>query len=475
MTTTALALKESLVSTLRSSKLTDNGCFTFDNTNFVNPSKGKDKLEWRTLVAMEDKLKTIFADPKQVKSLCTSFRGGDYEHNTIDRLFSLSGLGLDRFTISTGNLIGQMRLDNVTLKVSSRFGDDFLKYLIADADGFLEVKNLGSHNKGNDLKWLLVYLWKTKLKQAFRLGVPKAYVNQRERLNTLRGRLDLIDYEIRGQHEGRLLCDYREHSYDTPTGRLIASAFKAVERMKLTSLISDCHRIKDAFLTASQGQRSPIDTLLNTAPFSNPFYHEYNEVIHLSKMLLRQDYSDFGGTSQDSAFFFDVSMLFEHFIRKVLMRSGIPLQPKGQSLGSIPSGNDTYSRKLIPDILYQDELGQHLFDVKYKHFDTRYGVSREDIFQIHTYAGQVLNSGGSLKRIGFIYPVKASTESRLPIRQALDIGGHRLNFEVHFLVIPRLEAACGGDLPTPKETTIFYEEFAANCCQFRDQFIEHLR
>ena len=51
--------------------------------------------------------------------------------------------------------------------------------------------------------------------------------------------------------------------------------------------------------------------------FTNPFYKEYNDVIDLSKLILRDELSDFGEKSDSSAFFFDVSMLFEYFVRKL--------------------------------------------------------------------------------------------------------------------------------------------------------------
>ena len=45
------------------------------------------------------------------------------------------------------------------------------EYIIADADGFLEMEDYGGEEKG-DYEWLLVYLWLIKLKRAYRLGLP---------------------------------------------------------------------------------------------------------------------------------------------------------------------------------------------------------------------------------------------------------------------------------------------------------------
>src|SRR4051812_25607434 len=61
----------------------------------------------------------------------------DYEHNTDDAFVSVSGPDPLNFRLETGNLIGCVKSEGCTLRVSSRFGDEFLKYIIADADGFV--------------------------------------------------------------------------------------------------------------------------------------------------------------------------------------------------------------------------------------------------------------------------------------------------------------------------------------------------
>ena len=57
-------------------------------------------------------------------------------------------------------MIGLVKRGNYSLKISSRFGNEFLKFIIADADGFLEIKNMGGERELEDgYMWLLAYLW----------------------------------------------------------------------------------------------------------------------------------------------------------------------------------------------------------------------------------------------------------------------------------------------------------------------------
>ena len=100
----------------------------------------------------------------------------------------------------------------------------------------------------------------------------------------------------------------------------------------------------------------------------------------------------FGEEKDTSAFLFDVSMLFEYFIRKLLIRGGIPLLSKSERIPEIPTGSfEDYTRRLEPDIVFESNGGFYVFDVKYKTYDHRYGVKREDLFQLHTYIGQYGN------------------------------------------------------------------------------------
>ena len=98
-------------------------------------------------------------------------------------------------------------------------------------------------------------------------------------------------------------------------------------------------------------------------------------------------------------------MLFEYFIRKLIKRTGIILRSKYAQNYKISAGVNTgYMRKIEPDIVLESAEGLYIFDVKYKTFDSRFGVGREDIFQLHTYIGQYANEA-QIKGCGFIYPI----------------------------------------------------------------------
>jgi 5-methylcytosine-specific restriction enzyme subunit McrC len=405
-----------------------------EGREWKNPSNDEDAL-WKFLNTTNRKINESLQNNENTALVL--FNSKDYEHNTEDKFIDVAGVNCMDFTLKTSNLIGYIKKGDYALKISSRFGDNFLKQIIADADGFLELENHGGSNGSTGYEWLLIYLWKIKLKKAYRLGIPKNYVSKSEQLNKVRGQIDPISYFING-HEGKYNCKYREHSYDNPTTRIIAEVFK---KIKGNEFITDIHPIKNAFLIATNGCNSKRADLYNTPHFANPFYNDYNDVIDLSKLILRDKLADFGDNSDKSAFFFDISMLFEYFIRKQLTRNGIKLENKFEKKLQIPTGISTYKRKLIPDIVIEHNNSLHVFDVKYKAFNFKDGVNREDLFQIHTYVGQYGNDK-NIKSCGFIYPFAESKYDSNKLFQnglleeKLNIMGTDISFYVLFLKIP---------------------------------------
>lgn len=367
------------------------------------------------------------------------FNDKEYEHNTDDAFIRVSGTNARQFTLNTGNIIGFVKQGDYSLKISSRFGDNFLRFIIADADGFLELENFGGKNDLEGYEWLLAYLWNIKFKRAYRLGLPKTYITKTEKLGRVRGKIDVIDY-FNNKMSGKNLCSYREHSYDSPATSLFLAAYEMIEHY---SFCQRTRNIYNAFLIANQGVKRTRQELLRTQYFTNPFYNDYNVLIDLSKQIIGRKSSDFSSHDESSSFLFDVSMLFEYFIRKLIKRAGISLRSKFVQHHQISAGvTNGYMRKLEPDLVLESKEGVYIFDVKYKAFDSRFGVNREDIFQLHTYIGQYANEA-KVKGCGFIYPISQNKWASLNldstnglISSVIKQHGEDISFHVAFFKIP---------------------------------------
>ena len=319
--------------------------------------------------------------------------------------------------------------------------------LISYSDGFLEMPDYGSVSNNGFSEWIAVFLWKSALKKAFRLGLPKQYVNKSEDLIKIRGNIDINDYINRQAREGKYLCNYREHDYNNPVNRLIYYVFNRLNT-KHNSLILDCFRIGGAFASGTNGCLPNLSDALATKRVTNPYYNDYNRVIELSKNILRSNFGDISNSENNtSAFLFDVSMLFEFFIRKVLVRHDHNLLKKDDKQFCTSRGlskNNDYHLK--PDIIidYGESFG--VFDVKYKNFDFTYGVKREDLFQLHTYVGNLMNYK-TVSSCGIIYPICQSRFEEFKdkkdhlgnngfIHSKISIDKKEIDFFVVFFIVP---------------------------------------
>lgn len=407
---------------------------------------------WRSDIEANDILKKIsfelaekLSDKNFIRKNLFLLNNQEYEHNTIDAFLeyhpgSENNLNLSR--IITGNLVGYVNKKHgegyYSIVVSSRFGDNFLKHLIASTDGFLELPNSGDANQSGLAEWLLIFLWKIKLKHAYRLGLPKEYVGKSQKTVSFRGNLNLNDAVRNPLFIPPYDCTFREHCYDNGITRLISNTFRLVRHKEL---LQDCHKLRQDFVTATEGKKLSINELMVYYKVKNPYYQDYNLVADLSRRIIKKEMADFSSNKDEfSAFFFDISMLFEHFIRKVFIRKGFIIDEKNEEKFTIPCGGNYNNgkRKLFPDIVIRNGDGSvSIYDVKYKRFDFTYGINREDLFQINTYVGQMLNEN-PVKKCGFIFPIEEDKIGSLPkpILHELIIAGTKIAFEVHFFIVP---------------------------------------
>ena len=367
--------------------------------------------------------------------------GDNYEYNTDDNLLNVLGWNNDNYIIETGNLVGYISTKKINLNITSRFGDDFLKYLLCYTEGLLEIPDSGAIGKDGLFDWIIIFLWKRALQKAYCLGILKQYIPQHKKLYTIKGNVDVLDYSINKGKDGKTLCHYYQYDYNNPVTQLIAYTFSKIEKKKL---IEDCIQLKNTFENCVEGKRTSLSACLNTSTISNPYYSEYNKVINLSKNILRKRFGDITDSSNiESAFLFDMSMLFEYFIRKVLMAGGLDLFPKNYDSMKISRGlGKGDDRHLYPDIIIDTKTIDknekkviEVYDVKYKRFSRNYGVKREDLYQLHTYVAYLSNFY-TIKSCGFIYPQDQEEGRCNDTENVIKIHEIDIPFFIRFFNIP---------------------------------------
>ena len=375
------------------------------------------------------------------ESLIIRFGQGQFDSGRDQLFIKCEGTFADRLIIRTGNIVGQIQglHDGYRLSVvvSSRFGDLFLHRMIALSEGFIELEDVGGTPYGGMSEWLLVYLWKVRLRQAFVAGIPKEYVSRQGRLTTVRGNLDINSLLRLPADIGQYPCHWREHSFDNPVTRLIYTTFKTLSRRdEVAALVSDAHREKNAFGEACGGciVRPPFTQQRRK---QTPYFAAYDEVADLSRKILANETADLSLNEDEfSGFLFDVSLLFENYIRRLFVDGRLRVEPKEKDVVAYPTGG-TRQRRLLPDITLHGLRSSLILDTKYKWWNERDGASREDAFQVITYASAYRRQypNHPVRGYGLIFPRPASMQhGAASIEQMfVELG---MRFYVFFLDIP---------------------------------------
>ena len=405
---------------------------------FHNKSRYKDKFRKPGIAGFVTNLYDEIAS-KKLSDLNISqiLFDDEFEANKDQKIFDISGRNFDDLKIYTGNIVGSIIYKSHHFNINCRFGNDFLQYMIANASGFLELENFGSiDNKLGLGEWILTYYWKLQLKKAFALGLYKTYQKKKENLSTVRGRIDINSILRKGYFDGKTVCEFKDHSYKNEINSIISMTLTKVFRSKYQVIVSDIYAIKNAF--DSINAEKPSLKLIRNQKVINPYFKKYNQVVDLSLKILKDEFANVGESKSDfSAFLFDISLLFEHHIRKIL-KMRFELFPKNKQEFSIPNG--IFENNIYPDIVINfdnNEIG--VYDVKYKNFifaskeRDKIGVSRTDRFQIVSYVGTHL---AKYKVIvcGIIYPLREDDwENRKKIKeQTVKVGKEKIPFKVLF-------------------------------------------
>lgn len=386
-------------------------CFNTNKQNENNPDKVVDSLQ-----NIEQRINGILTSEADLnKHLYRFGEEGDFNQGQFFfRLYEKGGNG-SSFQIQTGNIIGSIRAPlqgsdgskSIRLNIGSRFGEAFLRRLISSAEGFVHLDDTTSsgstEKKTDDIDYLLLLVWQIKMERALLKGLPKLYRQVREYSHTFRGSIDFNRFFNSPGIQCPLPMSYPMLSHNNPVTQLLSLTTHIVsKRYGYTGFGASSLPVWKNIFTGIADPLTIDHRRLKKAVIKNPYFHEYREVIHLSEMILRNaQLGIWGGREDLDLFLFDISMLFEHYVRQELKNHGYPVLPK-EAAAHIPHGGSYKNglRKLIPDIVIEGKDGLKIFDVKYKRFNQHYGADREDLFQVISYA----SAFEKVDTLGLIYP-----------------------------------------------------------------------
>lgn len=319
----------------------------------------------------------------------------DYEICSYDEKRGYKVVNECRFFAS--HYIGRFSSGDYNIIVNPRFGNIFA-YLIGYATNlYLPIGASDvSINTQNNSYWLIALLWKAMLNKALTTGqIPKGYEIITRNQKNYRERLSLYKHIHANLCDAsRFYCTYKKLSMDNTINRTIRATYQILKSKGASAVVAEFEAYDKYLCSMGVGAElkniSQIDEI-NYTRLTAP----YKSVMGLSKTIMQNfkaEAANHVGVKKDISYFIDVAELWEMYLLK-LLQNNLSTEYHVYSPNAFSGAKllDDSIREIRPDILIERN-GEvvMILDAKYKNYcrfgsTAKYGVSREDLYQMSTY------------------------------------------------------------------------------------------
>ena len=391
----------------------------------------------------------------EAKDCCEiSGKGSDDYKNSFLRSLSLSKDGVRCFTISdkrtnsdnvataffdneknkwiAGRYIGYIEdlKEKASITIKPRFGENILSIMFGELYNFKLPQNSESKTGNNSLLYigmLICYIWQSELLKAGRHGLPRIKVSKLNRGYNVKGTLAVKPTMMSYSKSRMLISESREQVYDETIIAVLNTAYNILKKKfsieKYYISPEARNLIKDIEKEGHKKRKVRITRNIYESIVYRPIYQNFKRVVDFSWQIINSSFG-FGeqkGKTNISGYLIDMAEVWECYVRNIL-------EKEFKKYGWILIDNEFtvyegafYSRKIIPDIVFQKGNKFCVFDAKYKRMRfSNEDVDRNDFFQIHTYISY-LQQKGEVVAAGLIYPIE---ENKRAITDSLLFGSH---------------------------------------------------
>ena len=325
----------------------------------------------------------------------------------------------EKVRITTGNVMGFIGVENLQIKIKSRFDvgrDDFLLHYMLQKVLSFNLFDLSHNNEQEDVFDFIMFMFPYFLKAAMRQGVYREYQNFKHNDANLKGSIDIGRHIARNvPFVGNIAYSTREYSHDNNMTELIRHTieFMKTKRYGLSVLnvyretIENVKIIVEHTPLYNKNERNSIISK-NLRVKAHPYYTEYRPLQTLCLQILRMEEVKYGESDDEiCGILFDGAWLWEEYVYTILEKEGFNHPNNRTGEGRIylfedigDDGKTHLSGPRYPDFYKND----FVLDAKYKRLDSYVKVSeidRNDIHQVITYMTNLKASKG-----GFVAPLE---------------------------------------------------------------------
>jgi 5-methylcytosine-specific restriction endonuclease McrBC regulatory subunit McrC len=307
-----------------------------------------------------------------------------------ERIFSLQNS-----TLTTGNIMGFIGVNESELKIQSRFakkdGEDyFLHYMLQKVFSINMFDLKHSYNQETVFDFLL-YLFPYYLKKALQQGLFKEYQRKEYNNANVKGVID-VSQHIRKNipFSGNIAYRTKEYSYDNRITQLIRHTIEHISQHKsgqriLTNDSETQNCISQIILSTPTYDKNRRHIVLNDNinPVSHPFFFEYGNLQKICVQILRYEGLKYG-KEKDKAYglLFDGAWLWEEYLNTLLSKQNF-IHPENKTGKKAIYLFERGKGKRYPDFWKEDII----LDAKYKRLTGKNGgnIDRNDMHQIISY------------------------------------------------------------------------------------------
>ena len=346
---------------------------------------------------------------------------------------------IENQTLTTGNIMGFIGINNSQLTIGSRFAENdkqdyFLHYMLQKVFS-INLFDLKHSTDPDSVFDFLLYLFPYYLNKALRKGLFKNYQKRDYNDANVRGIID-VNQQIRKNipFNGKIAYQTREHSYNNHITQLIRHTIQFIGQHKLSgNILRNIPETKDnvsqIILATPTYERNKRTTIINQnlKPLNHPYFIEYKSLQKICLQILQYEQLKFGKKKDEIyGVLFDGAWLWEEYLNTILEKEGFKHPENRKKKGAIyvfrKNEGECYRR--YPDF-YKDNF---VLDAKYKNLETN-DIGREDMNQVITYMYLLQAKEGA-----FIYPEKESKKDN-PIEIGV-LKGYGNIVNLYHLIIP---------------------------------------
>jgi 5-methylcytosine-specific restriction enzyme subunit McrC len=276
---------------------------------------------------------------------------------------------------------------------------------------------------------VLVRLFCGSLWKALHQGPARRYEIRQETLAVVRGRIDIAQQVRRNLgRPDRIACAFEEFTEDTPVNQILKAALRLLIRVVRSA--DNQRNLNELLFCLADVSDVPRQSLDWHRASTNRLTSRFAPLLRMAKTFLDGASSDvLSGSDQGFALLFDMNMLFEEYIGRVLQRAFAPADLDVRRQGPVRhlalslSGAPAF--KLKPDaVAMRGSVVNWIVDTKWKRLAqqaTREGVAAGDMYQMSIYARQY-----QAAHVMLLYPHHAELDGHAGLRAGYSLQGDLL-------------------------------------------------